>query len=82
MTIVVAPDHAKFEELGMEAIYEFEVVDMPVTVAANSTGDSVHQKGPAEWLVKIADLKLNGKSPDWPPLPPGEGRGEGKFVKG
>jgi fumarate hydratase class I len=49
-----------FEELGMEAIYEFEVVDMPVTVAVDSTGESVHQTGPAEWKVKIADLGLGG----------------------
>jgi len=33
-----------------------EVVDMPVTVAVDSTGESVHQTGPAEWRVKIADL--------------------------
>jgi len=45
-----------FEELGMEAIYEFEVEDMPVTVAVDSNGESVHETGPAEWKVKIADL--------------------------
>ena len=45
-----------FEELGMEAIYEFEVDDMPVTVAVDSKGNSVHQSGPAEWRVKITDL--------------------------
>jgi len=44
-----------FEELGMEAIYEFEVVDMPVTVAVDSLGTSVHQTGPAEWRAKIAE---------------------------
>ena len=33
----------------MEAIYEFEVVDMPVTVAVDSEGDSVHRSGPAKW---------------------------------
>ncbi len=38
-----------FEEMGMEAIYEFEVKDMPVTVAVDSQGESVHQTGPAEW---------------------------------
>jgi len=38
-----------FEEMGMEAIYEFEVKDMPVTVAVDSTGVSVHKTGPAEW---------------------------------
>lgn len=42
-----------FEELGMEAIYEFDVEDMPVTVAVDSTGVSVHETGPAEWRVKI-----------------------------
>jgi fumarate hydratase class I len=42
-----------FEELGMEAIYEFEVEDMPVTVAVDSTGSSVHQTGPAEWHDRI-----------------------------
>jgi fumarate hydratase class I len=47
-----------FEELGMEAIYEFEVVDMPVTVAVDSSGESVHTTGPAEWRVKIAELNL------------------------
>ncbi|MES9884132.1 MAG: fumarate hydratase [Sedimenticola sp.] len=45
-----------FEELGMEAIREFEVVDMPVTVAVDSRGDSVHESGPAEWRVKIAEI--------------------------
>jgi fumarate hydratase class I len=47
-----------FEDLGMEAIYEFEVKDMPVTVAVDSTGASVHQSGPAEWQRKIVQLKL------------------------
>ncbi|MDJ0739316.1 MAG: fumarate hydratase [Gammaproteobacteria bacterium] len=47
-----------FEDLGMEAIYEFEVRDMPVTVAVDSHGESVHQTGPAEWKVKIAELGL------------------------
>jgi fumarate hydratase class I len=42
-----------FEDLGMEAIREFEVEDMPVTVAVDSQGTSVHQTGPAEWKVKI-----------------------------
>jgi fumarate hydratase class I len=42
-----------FEDLGMEAIYEFEVVDMPVTVAVDSEGTSVHQTGPKEWQAKI-----------------------------
>jgi fumarate hydratase, class I len=43
-----------FADLGMEAIYEFEVRDMPVTVAVDSQGTSVHQSGPAEWSAKIA----------------------------
>jgi fumarate hydratase, class I len=42
-----------FEDLGMEAIYEFDVVDMPVTVAVDSEGTSVHQTGPKEWQAKI-----------------------------
>jgi len=44
-----------FEDLGMEAIYEFKVVDMPVTVAVDSKGTSVHITGPAEWKQKIAE---------------------------
>jgi fumarate hydratase class I len=43
-----------FGDLGMEAIYEFEVVDMPVTVAVDSKGVSVHNTGPAEWKARIA----------------------------
>jgi fumarate hydratase, class I len=43
-----------FEDLGMEAIYEFTVRDMPVTVAVDARGTSVHQTGPAEWSQKIA----------------------------
>jgi len=45
-----------FEELGMEAIYEFEVEDMPVTVAVDSSGESVHKTGPAIWKVKIEEM--------------------------
>ena len=45
-----------FEDLGMEAIYEFEVVDMPVTVAVDSQGESVHETGPAEWRVRISEM--------------------------
>src|SRR3982751_1131859 len=47
-----------FQDLGMEAIYEFEVHDMPVTVAVDSNGASVHASGPAEWSKKIVELKL------------------------
>jgi fumarate hydratase class I len=46
-----------FEELGMEAIYEFEVADMPVTVAVDSKGVSVHKTGPAIWKGKLTPLK-------------------------
>jgi fumarate hydratase class I len=46
-----------FADLGMEAIYEFTVQDMPVTVAVDSKGNSVHTTGPAEWKEKIAQHK-------------------------
>src|SRR5580700_1452608 len=45
-----------FYDLGMEAIYEFEVEDMPVTVAVDANGNSVHQSGPKEWQARIAGL--------------------------
>ncbi len=47
-----------FPELGMEAIYEFDVVDMPVTVAVDSNGESVHNTGPQIWKAKIEEQKL------------------------
>src|SRR5688572_20435137 len=47
-----------FEDLGMEAIYEFEVRDMPVTVAVDSSGQSVHETGPAAWQARIHELKI------------------------
>ena len=47
-----------FGDLGMEAIYEFEVKDMPVTVAVDSNGTSVHNTGPAEWSARIRDLGI------------------------
>ncbi|MDG0978135.1 MAG: fumarate hydratase [Halieaceae bacterium] len=47
-----------FEELGMEAIYEFEVKDMPVSVAVDANGVSVHQTGPQEWRAKIEEQAL------------------------
>ena len=50
-----------FPELGMEAIYEFEVEDMPVTVAVDSTGDSVHITGPQIWKQKIEAQALEIK---------------------
>jgi len=46
-----------FEDLGMEAIYEFDVVDMPVTVAVDADGTSAHITGPAEWKERIASGK-------------------------
>ena len=47
-----------FEDLGMEAIYEFEVKDMPVTVAVDASGDSVHRSGPRFWCAKIGRMPL------------------------
>jgi fumarate hydratase class I len=47
-----------FPELGMEAIYEFEVKDMPVTVAVSSSGESVHKTGPQIWKAKIEEQNL------------------------
>jgi fumarate hydratase class I len=47
-----------FPELGMEAIYEFDMRDMPVTVAVDSKGTSVHQTGPAEWQKRIAGIPI------------------------
>ena len=45
-----------FADLGMEAIYEFEVEDMPVTVAVDANGVNVHQTGPDTWRVNIAEM--------------------------
>jgi fumarate hydratase class I len=47
-----------FADLGMEAIYEFEVQDMPVTVAVDSAGTSVHQTGPKEWQARIGKIPV------------------------
>ncbi|MFM1887689.1 MAG: hypothetical protein RL026_2846 [Pseudomonadota bacterium] len=47
-----------FADLGMEAIYEFDVKDMPVTVAVDSGGTSVHQTGPAEWQSRIGKIPV------------------------
>jgi fumarate hydratase class I len=47
-----------FPELGMEAVYEFEVEDMPVTVAVDSRGDSVHRTGPREWRMRIGKIPV------------------------
>ena len=47
-----------FGDLGMEAIYEFEVADMPVTVAVDAQGESVHETGPVAWEKKIRELRI------------------------
>ena len=47
-----------FEDIGMEAIYEFDVKDMPVTVAVDSAGKSVHNTAPAEWSARIRTLGI------------------------
>ena len=47
-----------FADLGMEAIYEFDVKDMPVTVAVDSSGASVHDTGPAEWETRIGSIPV------------------------
>ena len=49
-----------FADLGMEAIYEFDVKDMPVTVAVDAEGSSVHQTGPKEWQERIATGNFSG----------------------
>ncbi len=48
-----------FADLGMEAIYEFDVQDMPVTVAVDSSGTSVHQTGPREWQARIGKIPVS-----------------------
>lgn len=52
---ITASKVVAFPELGMEAIHEFEVQDMPVTVAVDTNGEAVHTTGPATWKGKIAD---------------------------
>ena len=47
-----------FDELGMEAIHEFEVKDMPVTVAVDAGGNAVHETGPREWRAKIGKIPV------------------------
>ncbi len=56
---IVASKVVGFADLGMEAIYEFEVKDMPVTVAVDSRGESVHQTGPKIWKARIEEGLLN-----------------------
>ena len=63
-----------FADLGMEAIYEFDVVDMPVTVAVDAGGTSVHITGPADWQQKIASgefkkIPVRALSPAQPDVP-------------
>jgi fumarate hydratase class I len=55
---IIKAEVVAFEDLGMEAIYEFEIVDMPVTVAVDSRGESVHQTGPQIWQEKIEEHAL------------------------
>ena len=55
---IIGSRQLAFEDLGMEGIYEFEVKDMPVTVAVDSKGTSVHQTGPAEWQQRIAGIPI------------------------
>jgi fumarate hydratase class I len=47
-----------FADLGMEAIYEFEVQDMPVTVAVDASGESVHRLGPKLWQARIGKIPV------------------------
>jgi fumarate hydratase class I len=50
-----------FPELGMEAIHEFVVEDMPVTVAVDTKGNSVHQTGPAQWQARIKGIAIKSE---------------------
>tara|TARA_R110001592_G_scaffold363352_3_gene684936 strand:+ start:10587 stop:12101 length:1515 start_codon:yes stop_codon:yes gene_type:complete len=56
---IVGAKVVAFEDLGMEAIYEFEIVDMPVTVAVDSKGESVHRTGPQIWKARIEERALS-----------------------
>jgi fumarate hydratase, class I len=47
-----------FPDLGMEAVYEFEIQDMPVTVAVSADGESVHETGPKQWRGKFAGIAV------------------------
>ncbi|MGA2250628.1 fumarate hydratase [Terracidiphilus sp.] len=55
---IMSSKRLAFDDLGMEGIYEFEVKDMPVTVAVDSKGISVHNTGPAEWQQRIAGIPI------------------------
>jgi fumarate hydratase class I len=59
--VAKAVRHARvlaFADLGMEAIYEFDVKDMPVTVAVDANGTSVHNTGPREWQARIGKIPV------------------------
>lgn len=58
---IIKADVVAFPELGMEAIYEFELKDMPVTVAVDVNGESVHNTGPAIWKQKIEEHAVEVK---------------------
>ena len=58
---IVGAKVVAFDDLGMEAIYEFEVKDMPVTVAVDTKGQSVHQTGPQIWKAKIEEGTISVK---------------------
>lgn len=53
------PSESTATVTGMEAIYEFDLQDMPVTVAVDSEGTSVHTTGPIEWCQKIGKIPVN-----------------------
>jgi fumarate hydratase class I len=55
---IISARQLAFEDLGMEGIYEFDVREMPVTVAVDTKGTSVHQTGPAEWQQRIAGIPI------------------------
>ena len=55
---IMSSKRLAFDDLGMEGIYEFVVKDMPVTVAVDSKGTSVHNTGPAEWQQRIAGIPI------------------------
>jgi fumarate hydratase class I len=50
-----------FQDLGMEAIHEFEVKDMPVTVAVDTRGEAVHESGPREWRTRIGRIPVTSR---------------------
>jgi fumarate hydratase class I len=55
---IISSRRLAFDDLSMEGIYEFEVKDMPVTVAVDTKGTSVHNTGPAEWQQRIANIPI------------------------